>query len=110
MKQYVIDELRPEDHVKLKDYLDQNFRASGIPGLYWIWLKEDLRTEIQSRHRQCRPHYFAIELEENRVSCELLVRSRQKVRCSCIGYADRQQRTWLIELMDAVFEKLAITI
>lgn len=109
MKQYVIDELRPADHGKLKEYLDQNFHVSGIPGLYWIWLEEGLLTEIQRRHSQCRPHYLAVELEENRVTCEFLVRSRQKLRCNCIGYADARQRIWLMELMDAVFQKLAIT-
>ena len=67
-------------------------------------------TETQKGHGQCRPHYFAVELEKSRVACELLVRSRQNVRCNCIGYAGGRQRSWLMDLMDAVFEKLAISI
>ncbi len=110
MKQYVIDELRLTDYQKVKTYLDKKFTASPIPGIYWIELEQGLMGRVQAKHRECRPFYFAVELEESRVSAELLVRSAQRVRCDCIGYADNSQRTWLMDKMDAIFTELDISI
>ena len=39
---------------------------------------------------------------------ELLVRTKNRVRCDCIAYADEKQFVWLIQYIDAVFEKLDI--
>jgi hypothetical protein len=36
MKQYVIDELRPEDHNKIKKYLDETYGSAEIGGIYWV--------------------------------------------------------------------------
>jgi hypothetical protein len=106
MKQYVIDELRPEDHEKLKAYLDQHFAVPGMENLYWVTLDADRYEDAQRQHDQCRPHYFAVELLPDRLVCELLVRTNQRVRCDCMQYASREQRDWLIQVVDAVFDRL----
>lgn len=108
MKQYVIDELRPEDYKKIKDYLDKYVGPSAVEGIYWIPLHEDLLSEVQTVHTECRPFYFAVDLEPSVMVCELLVRTRNKVRCDCIHYATEKQRNWIINFLDAIFEKLMI--
>jgi hypothetical protein len=108
MKQYVVDELRPDDHRKLKDYLDANFAAKGYEGLYWLPLEERLYAQVQQSHGNCQPYYFALELTPGRLACELLVRTNNRVRCDCIQYATEDQRNWLVEVVDALFERLAI--
>jgi len=40
--------------------------------------------------------------------CELLIRTKQRVRCACMGYANQEQRNWIISGIDRVFEKLEI--
>ena len=50
MKQYVIDELRPQDHAMLKTYLDENFIPSDLGGIYWIPLAQDLFSKTQAEH------------------------------------------------------------
>ncbi len=110
MKQYLIDELRLEDYAKIKAYLDENIKTSPIDGLYWIPLEKDLLSGIQATHQECGPHYFALELHEDRIACELLVRAEQSIRCNCIGYALKEQRDWLIEFIDAILEKLKISV
>ena len=77
MKQYTIDELRPDDYAKLKAYLDENFAVAGMECLYWIPLDNDVFEDAQRLHEQCRPHYFALELSPDRLTCELLVRDQQ---------------------------------
>ena len=108
MKQYVVDELRPADHQKIKGYLDANFPAKGFEDLYWIPLDREQLTDIQNEHTACQPFYFALELLPDRLACELLVRTQQRVRCHCIQYATERQRDWLIQIVEAIFDRLEI--
>ncbi len=108
MKQYVIDELRPGEHEKLKAYLEANYAVPGVDGLYWIPVAPELLTETQKSHSDCQPFYFALELLPDRLACELLVRTNQRIRCQCIRYATASQRDWLFEVVDAIFERLEI--
>ena len=110
MKQYVIDQLRLEDYHPLKQYMDERFDGSGVGGLYWVPLNADLYGYVQQAHGDCHPFYFAVELTEERMSCELLVRTTQRMRCDCVAYASTEQRNWIIDTMDAVLEKLGISI
>jgi hypothetical protein len=108
MKQYVIDEIRPQDYEKIKAYLDGTFGRSGLDGLYWIPVEETLLSAIQQAHHDCAPFFMSLELAPDRLAGELLVRTRNRVRCDCIHYADKRQRDWLIETMDAMFARLGI--
>lgn len=108
MKKYVIDELQRADHQKLKDHFKSQFHPSGIDGIYWIFLDEELLNDTQRSHHECRPFYLAVELTETAMHCELLVRAKNRLRCNCIIYADRRQREWVIDLIDTTIEKLAI--
>ncbi|MBL7181207.1 MAG: hypothetical protein ABIK98_15100 [Pseudomonadota bacterium] len=108
MKQYVIDQLRPEDYEAVKAYLDENFSSSPVEGIYWIPLDQDILTDVQAEHTQCQPFYFAVDLEQNFMASELLVRTKNRMRCSCMGYATEKQRNWIIQVADAIFDKLGI--
>lgn len=108
MKQYVIDELRPSDYNALKTHLNEQFGPSEIEGLYWIPVAIDMLTDIQAAHTECRPHYVAVDLDDKRLACEFLVRSKNRIRCDCIHYATENQRNWLIGFIDNIFEQLQI--
>jgi hypothetical protein len=108
MKQYVVDEIRPQDYEKIKDYLDGNYGESRLGGLYWVPLDETVLSEVQQAHTACAPFFMTLELGPDRLTGELLVRTRSRVRCDCIHYADVRQRDWLVRTVDAIFEKLEI--
>ena len=108
MKQYVIDELRPDDHKKLKLYLDENLNSSNIDGIYWLPLEPGYLTDVQAGHTDCQPFYFAIELKPDIIACELLIRTKNRVRCDCISYATPKQLCWLVGFADGIFKKLEI--
>lgn len=110
MKQYVVDELRPEDHEKIRAFLDERYAVAQFDGLYWLPIEEALLEEVQRSHEACRPHYFALELTPDRLACELLVRTRERIRCDCIQYATQAQRNWLIEWLDGILASLDINI
>jgi hypothetical protein len=110
MKQYVVDQLRYPDFEKLKAYLDQAYGAAAMGSIYWIPLDRDLLTPVQREHEACGPHLAAVELDETRLSVELLVRTRSRVRCSCIAYATAEQREWLIRRVDDILSQLDISV
>jgi hypothetical protein len=108
MKQYRIDELRPEDYDNIKAYLDEHYGASPVEGVYWIPLDPNLLDEVQAAHGDCQPFYFAAILEPTDLSFELLIRTRNRVRCDCIHYANAAQRESIVTFAEAIFEELKI--
>jgi hypothetical protein len=108
MKQYVIDELRAADYPALKGYFSEHFKSATLDGIYWIPIEAELLTAVQQEHRECQPHYLAVDLNQDRMACELLVRTQARIRCNCIGYATQQQLNWLVGLIDDIFNRLKI--
>lgn len=108
MKQYVVDEIRPDEHGKIQTYLAQTYGAAELGAVYWVPLTAEILSAVQAEHRDCQPFYFALELQEASLHCELLVRTRNRIRCNCIAYADRRQRNWMIERIDAIFDSLGV--
>jgi len=108
MKQYVVDELRLSDYEKIKEYLVKHFGAAEMGNIYWLPIDEKLYSKAQSEHKDCHPLFFTIQLEENLIAAELLVRTKQRIRCECIKYANMAQMNWLINIIDSIFEKLEI--
>ncbi len=110
MKQYVIDQLRPNDYEALKTFMDENHGPAQMGGIYWIPVNEELLTPIQKEHTDCQPYYFALELDYTTLSAEFLVRTLSQVKCTCMGYADKRQREWMMDFVDATLERLGISI
>jgi hypothetical protein len=108
VKQYRIDELRPNDYEKIKGYLDEHFGSSQIEGVYWVPLDADLLDQVQGAHVECQPFYFAVVLEPTVIAFEFLIRTRKRVRCDCIHYANEAQRDSIIGFGDSIFERLKI--
>ena len=86
----------------------QHAQPAGVDGLYWLPLDNGLLAPEQQAHDACKPFFFSLELLPDRLVCELLVRTGNRVRCSCIAYASRPQREWLIDTIDAILEKLGV--
>ncbi len=110
MKQYVIDGLRLEDYEKIKKYCDENLGSPSLDSIYWVEMDRNILNEVQLAHVSCQPHYFAIDLEEQHLSCEFLVRIKKNIKCDCMAYADRKQREWIMDKVDAMLEELNITV
>ncbi len=110
MKQYVVDQLRYHDYEKLKGFLEQYYGKPAMGAIYWIALDQEVLSPIQREHRKCQPHVAAVELEETRLSLELLVRTPHQIRCNCIAYATPEQRDWLIRRVDEILDQLDISV
>lgn len=110
MKQYVIDQLRDSDYDKILEYLQKNSDVSEFGDVFWVKIPSDLYTQVQREHEKCRPFCFAVNISPDQASFEMLVRSRQVLRCNCIGYADERQRDYIINYADRMLDELKIKI
>lgn len=110
MKQYVVDQLRGTDYEQIREYLDANAEKTFMEDMYWVNLPERLYTEVQKEHETCHPFYFAINLSMTQVDFELLIRSRQIIRCSCIAYATPKQRDYIMDYADEMLRRLDMKI
>lgn len=108
MRQYRIDELRLGDYEKIKSFMDDRFGPSSVDGLYWVPVEVSLLDDVQRTHSDCQPFYFAVELGQDFVSFELLIRTKSRIRCDCIHYANWEQTTSIIGFADKMFESLGI--
>jgi hypothetical protein len=108
MRQYELDEIARNDISRIRDYLDGHAAASGLAGIWWVDVPEDLLSPDQFEHRDCWPHRFAVELGDDFVRFEFLIRSLQTMRCTCIGYATRLQRDFILAFADRLVEDLQL--
>ena len=108
MRQYLLDEIHRGDLPRLREYLNGHAIPSSLEDVWWVDLTEDLLSPEQFAHPECRPFRFAVELGDGFVRLEFLIRSRETMRCSCIGYATRAQRDFILAFADRLVEELAL--
>jgi hypothetical protein len=108
MRHYQLDELSRSDVPRIRDYLHQHATASRLEDIWWVDLPEDLLSPEQFAHQDHRPFRFAVELGEDYLRFEFLIRSLQTMRCSCIGFATRQQRDFILAFADRLVADLAL--
>jgi hypothetical protein len=108
MRQYLLDEISRGDIPRIREYLNEHALAAGLEDIWWVDLNEDLLSPDQFTHQDCRPFRFAVELGDNFVRFEFLIRSQQTMRCACIGYATRTQRDFILAFADRLVEELGL--
>ncbi len=100
MRQFLIDDLSREERDNIASYLKNTLRPSPVEGIFWLLLPDDLHGEAQRGHGDCGPFYFGVELGRDSLAFELLIRSESNLHCSCISYADRAQRDFVLGFFD----------
>ncbi|THB69916.1 MAG: hypothetical protein D6E12_03615 [Desulfovibrio sp.] len=111
MRGYMIDELTQEDIQRLGQALKDMGLESSVLGLYWLDVPQELLSEEQAAHSEsCGPHSMGLEVEENWIRMELLVRARKIIRCSCVAYATPEQREHMITYLDSLLADLDIKV
>ena len=102
MRQIMVDELTREERDNIDSYLKRTLKPGPLVGLYWMTVPQDLLAEAQQGHEQCGPFYVAVELEEDTIRFELLIRSQSNLHCSCIAYATQAQRDFVLRFVDTM--------
>lgn len=105
MRQIVIDELSPMERDNIDSYLKRSIKQGPMIGLYWLVLPEEHFSEKQQNHDDCSPFHFGVEVEQQRVRFELLVRSESNLHCTCIAHANKEQRQFVLDFIDKMVEE-----
>lgn len=101
MRQYVIDELRQSEIDRIRTYLAKHCQMSDLNDCYWLLLPEDTLSPVQNEHlASCGPFAVGVLIEKERLVIEFLVRSRKKIRCNCIAFANSKQREFILAFVD----------
>ena len=110
MRQYVVDQLSGDDFKQLREYLEKKYGEPQFDSIFWLPVDPLALSPVQLAHEQCQPFFTAIELQGGQLVCELLVRTKHKMRCECMGYATEKQRNAMINLIDGILDELEITV
>lgn len=105
MRLYKIDQLSREEKANIESYLNRTLQPSPVEGVHWLEVPQDLLSTEQRSHEECGPFFFAVELEAEAVSFELLVRSQSNLHCSCIAYASTAQRDFVLRFIDKMLQE-----
>ena len=105
MRQFVIDDLSPMERDNIDSYLKRNLKMGPMIGLYWIVLSEELLSDIQKEHTDCKPFYLGVEVAKDSVCFELLVRSNAHLHCECIAHATPEQRQYVLDFLDTMLDE-----
>ena len=109
MRWYGIDDITEEDTAKLAATLTEMELTSGMDGLFWLPVPAEMLSPVQQEHvESCGPHVMGLEIEENFVRLELLVRARGRMRCECVHYASPELRDRMIVWLENLLAELDI--
>lgn len=106
MRCYVVDELPADTLEKLEKTLDERGYASSIEKLYWIPLEARHLLPVQQEHTaSCGPHCLALEILDDGVRLEFLVRAQGRMRCECVSYPSPETERDMMLWLDARLEE-----
>ena len=108
MRQFLVDEIPHRQMEAIEDYLKKKTIASGLEKIFWLEIPEDLLSPIQYEHKGCGPHYLAIELGQDFLKFEFLVRSRKRLRCDCVQYVSPAQEIFLLNFARTLIQTLGL--
>jgi len=118
MRSYLIEDLTEENIKTIAESFDEMDLRGPLDGIYYLPMPRELLQQEQKDHfDECGPYFMALELIEGpsemsecQVKLELLVRGRNKIRCSCVTYATAEQRRHMIEYLDQFIEELEVAV
>jgi hypothetical protein len=111
MRLYVVDQLTEENIRSIITLLRNKEMESGVEGLFWLLLPDELLTDAQREHRaECGPYALGLEIFPDSIKLELLARAKNRLHCGCITYANAEQRAFAIEWIDSFLHELDIPV
>lgn len=108
MRYYLLDEISSEDMKKITGIMEKHATKSSFDELFWVHLPDDILTEVQYEHNDCKPFAFALELGPDNVKIELFIRSMKGMSCNCQAYCTQQQREFIFNFTKNIIESLGI--
>lgn len=109
MRNYLLEDIYDEDLTKIVEALKELELAGPIEDIFYLPLPEELLHDVQKDHAsECGPYFMALEVMENCLKVELLVRAQNKIRCECVSYATPEQRNHMLDYIDQFIIDLGV--
>lgn len=109
MRSYTIDQLDTQDITAITRHLEGLGLAAGLESLFWLPVAQEHLSPTQQEHAaRCGPYALALEMTEDALHLELLVRARNAMRCECIATAPPTLRQQSMDYLDALLLELGI--
>lgn len=109
MRSYCISDLSSEAVTAISTRLQEMDLAASIEGLYWLPIPPRYLSDEQRRHQDsCGPYAMSLDVGKDSVSLELLVRARNRLRCSCIHYASPELQDYMIRYLMEMLGELHV--
>ncbi len=106
MHSYLIDELTEDQTQSIMKRLDAMNLQSGVEGVYWLPIAQEFYTEIQEEHAdKCGPYVMALEIDDESLCLELLVRAKSILHCNCVGYAHAKLEQYMMRYVDGLLSQ-----
>lgn len=111
MRSYHITDLTSEDIRRITDRLRAMELEAGLEGLYWLPVPPTLLSDVQQRHATgCGPYVMGLEVEDDSLRLEFLVRARGVLRCECVHYASPKLETYMMRYLDDLLSQLGVAV
>ncbi|WP_027186713.1 hypothetical protein [Desulfovibrio cuneatus] len=109
MRTYTIDQLNAQDITAITKHLQGLGLGAGLEGLFWLPVALEHLSPTQQEHAaKCGPYALGLEVTEDALHLELLVRARNAMRCECIATAPPALRQHIMDYLDAMLVELGI--
>ncbi len=109
MRTYTIDQLEDAEIAAVNTRLTSMELQAGLEGIYWLPVPRNMLTPLQVEHEgQCGPYCLALEVEDNSLHLELLVRGMGRIRCGCIAFAAPALRDHMIAYLESMLTELGV--
>ncbi len=115
MRAYLIEDLTDDNGKKIAEALEAKGYEQPLDGLFWLPVPQDMLSDIQREHwDECGPYVMGLEIMDMPEGCalklELLARAKGRLRCSCVAYAEPEQRNNIIDFLDEFIRELDIPV
>lgn len=109
MRTYTIDQLEEADIAAINTRLLDLELQAGLEGVYWLPVPQNMLTPIQSEHIACcGPYCLALEVGQNAIHMELLVRGMGRISCECLSFASEALRNHMLAYLEGMLQDLRI--
>lgn len=109
MRSYLIDDIDNKQIEFFKTILRKKGFSEPIEDIFHLPLPPKILNNEQKKHSECGGHYLTLEIGKNEIRLELLVRATFRLHCSCIQFADSQQREYMQNMLDELLENTDTT-
>lgn len=111
MRGYHITDLTAEDVGRITERLRAMGLDAGLEGLYWLPVPPSLFSAVQREHlADCGPYVMGLEVNDDSLSLEFLVRARGILRCACVHYAAPELEAHMMRYLDDLLSQLSVPV